>query len=153
MWIFAWSIISILKKFVFLWAKYAIGINEKYEGANAVRGRYSRLFNKSNPNLATSQQIIFNEQPREYYQAIYLCGISANGYRKKINYPHNLHAPLLPMPGKKEEYCFEGWRLIVENAVFMPIPSISDLPKKYRNYPENLQHCRIFRWAACFFNP
>lgn len=83
------------------------------------------------------------------FKAIYLCGVSALGYRVKRNYPHNLHAAIVPEPGASDRFVFEDYDLRVENGRFTCIPDESDLRPPYTSLPKQYTTCRIFRWAAC----
>ena len=85
------------------------------------------------------------------FKAIYICGVIKKGYSQKKNYPHNVHAAIIPKKAAKDTWEFEGWKLEVENGVFSHIPSIEELPLKYRSLPEEFITCRIYRWAIGYF--
>ncbi len=90
-----------------------------------------------------------DECATETFAAIYLCGVSSLGYKKKTNYPHNLHAAIFPRPGASDDFSFEDWHLSIENGIFTRIPQEIDLPAELRTLDEKFTTCRIFRWAAC----
>ena len=141
------------RKFMWLWAKYVIGFNEKYHCTNCIRGPYSRKFSKNNLDFAASPVIIMDEQPLGSYHAIYVCGVSKQGYSRKANYGHNVHAAIRPELGGRDEWSFEQWVLRARNGVFVPIPaSEEELSTQYRSLPSEYTTCRIFRWSACFFS-
>lgn len=141
------------KQFVWLWAKYVVEFNEKYHCTNSIRGRYSKTFSKNNPLFTASSSVMFDEQPIASYRAIYICGVSRRGYLKKQNYLHNVHAAILPQMDAEDQWSFEHWRMTVQNGRFLRIPADSEcLPERYRSLPDEYKTCRIFRWAACYFN-
>ena len=139
------------RKFVFLFLKYATGSNPARHCTNSVRGRYSKKLSKHNPDLQRQTTLVLDEQAPGSYEALYLCGVSSRGYRQKANYPHNLHAAIRPAPGASDDFEFDGWRLHVEDGVFVPIPAEVDLPERYRSLPAEYTTCRIFRWAVTHF--
>jgi hypothetical protein len=130
--------------------KYVRGLNEQHHCTNCLRGRYSKKLNKANPDLPTTPELILDERAVDSFEALYVCGVSRRGY-PKANYPHNLHAAILPQVGAEGTFVFENWRLEVRNGVFLPIPDESHLPRRYRTLPSEYTTCRIFRWAVCFF--
>jgi hypothetical protein len=135
-------------RFMWLWAKYVGGFNERHHCTNAIRGHYSKKFSKNNP--AFLGDVVFDEWPTSSYDAIYICGVAKEGYARKKNYPHNVHAAIVPDAGFRDEWSFEGWRMAVRNGRLLPIPaSAKDLPEPYRTLPDAYTSCRIFRWAAC----
>lgn len=137
-------------RFMWLWAKYVSGFNEKHHCTNAIRGRYSKKFSKNNPDFA--RDIAFDEQPNETYGAVYVCGVAKEGYARKQNYPHNVHAAILPDPGHVEEWSFESWCMRIRHGRFLAIPAAQDLPEPYTALPDAFTSCRIFRWAACWYS-
>ena len=142
-------------QFMWLWAKYVVvvGFNERYHCTNSIRGRYSKKFSKNNPLFAVASSVLFDELALGSYQAIYVCGVSRRGYLKKQNYPHNVHAAILPEIGAEDQWSFEGWRMALQNGRFLPIPpAIECLPERYRGFSDEYTSCRIFRWAACYFS-
>ena len=139
-------------QFVWLWAKYVTGFNEKYHCTNSIRGPYSQKFSKHNPEFVTSSAIVLDEQPVGSYLAIYICGVSKQCYSRKANYPHNAHIAISPELGAVEKWSFERWVLRIRNGRLLPIPATDeDLPTRYRSLPSEYTTCRIFRWSACFF--
>ncbi len=136
-------------RFVWLWAKYVTGVNDQYHCTNCIRGPYSKSFSKHNPEMAGRRKLTLNEVPRPRFKAIYICGVSKDGYSRKANYPHNLHAAVLPTPGRTDTFAFEGWELSAKNGLFMPIPALEDLPTAYAGLAPEFTTCRIFRWAVC----
>ena len=138
-------------KFKWLWAKYVTGFDERHHCTNSLRGHYSRKFSKHNPSLTTTGTITFDEQVPNTFDAIYICGVSSNGYRTKLNYPHNVHAVIISEPGNIDEWSFESWRMAIRFGRFLPIPPIECLPERYIRLGDEFTTCRIFRWAACFY--
>lgn len=136
-------------RFVWLWAKYVREVNDRYHCTNSIRGTYSKRLSKHNADLLREREILLDELSFEQFKAIYICGVSSTGYRKKANYPFNLHTAILPMLEASDAFAFDGWELSVENGLFMPIPSVEELPKKYQCLPAAYTTCRIFRWAVC----
>lgn len=140
------------RDFVWLWAKYVTGFNPRHHCTNSIRGRYSRKLSKHNKELTTSGVVVMDECHPDSYRAIYLCGVAKNGYAKKTNYEHNLHAAICPQPGAVETWSFEKWHLQVRGGAFLYIPaSAEELPPRYRGLPPEYNTCRIFRWSACYF--
>ena len=138
--------------FMWLWAKYAVGFNERYHCTNYLRGPYSRRFSKArNPNLATDREITFDEH--NGHHAIYICGVARVGYRSQNNYTHNVHIAIQPACGTSATYRFERWRVDVLNGNILPIPSSSELTITMQSLPPAFTSCRIFHWAARFAFP
>lgn len=135
-------------KFVWLWAKYVNGVNDRYHCTNCIRGPYSKRLSKHNRDLAIQPEIAFDEVAPNEFKAIYICGVSNNGYSRKANYVHNLHAAVLQKPGHNDCFTFENWVLSVENGLFLPIPKEKDIPEVYTRLPAAFTTCRIFRWAV-----
>jgi len=136
--------------FMWLWAKYVIGFNERFHCTNCLRGRYSHRFSKArNPLLAHDRELVFNEY--EHHGAIYICGVARKGYSVKKNYAHNVHIAIHPRPGATSDFQFERWRVHVINGEVVPIVGIDGLPPRLRSLPDPFITCRIFRWAASFF--
>jgi hypothetical protein len=133
--------------FMWLWAKYVVGFNERYHCTNCLRGRYSRRFSKArNPHLATDREIFFDE--RSDHRAIYICGVARQGYSGKKNYPHNVHLAIRPAPGVESDFGFEQWRVAIKNGSILVIPGPDSLPANLRSLPARFTTCRIFRWGA-----
>lgn len=139
-------------RFMWLWAKYVTDFNETYHCTNAIRGRYSKKFSKNSATFSETGRVVFDEQAPDTYDAIYICGVAKDGYVRKQNYLHNVHAAILPSVGVCEDWSFEGWNMTVHNGRFLSIPATPDhLPARYRKLPDAYTSCRIFRWAACWY--
>ena len=136
------------KKFMWLYAKYAYGVNPRQHCTNAIRGKYSKKFSRNNPEFANMTTIIMDEFPEIGWDAIYICGVSAKGYSKHQNYPHNVHIAVLPAPGENDTWEFENWKMTLENGHFEYIIPEDELDDEYKNYPEQYVTCRMFRWAV-----
>lgn len=140
-------------QFMWLWAKYVRSFNEKYHCTNSIRGPYSQKFSKHNPEFNSPLAVVMDEQPLNSYHAVYICGVSKQGYSTKANYPHNVHVAIRPETGAEEKWSFEKWVLNIRNGRLLPIPAKEeDLPTRYRSLPSEYTKCRIFRWSACFFH-
>ena len=136
--------------FMWLWMKYVTGFNPKYHCTHCLKGRYSKSFSKtSNPNLSTDTIITFNEQ--EDFRAIYICGVSKDGYSQKRNYIHNVHIAIKPENGHSDKYVFEDWVVTIKNGKSLHIPEEDKLPPQYKQLSSDYTTCRIFRWSACYF--
>ncbi len=136
--------------FMWLWAKYVVGFNERYHCTNCLRGRYSRRFSKArNALLAQEREIAFDEY--DGHQAIYICGVARKGYSAKKNYEHNVHLAIVPHVDATSQFHFEQWRVEVDGGRVIPIPRVEDLAPEIRRLPDPYTSCRIFRWGACFF--
>lgn len=145
--------------FKWLWAKYVLAPNlEKHctaslkaapvRRADGRRSVYSQRFSgASNPEMKATPRLVMDEA--ESFWGIYLCGVAAAGYSQQRNYPHNLHAAILPAPGQSDTFEFERWQLRVENGLFTRIPGEEELSPDLRKLPPAFVTCRIFRWAAC----
>lgn len=141
------------RQFMWLWAKYVVGFDERYHCTNSIRGRYSKKFSKNNPLFACTSSVLFDEEDWGSYQAIYICGVAKQGYRVKQNYPHNVHAAMVPEVDGEDHWSFNGWQMALRNGRFLPIPPSPEcLPDHYRGLSQQYTSCRIFRWAACYFN-
>jgi hypothetical protein len=133
--------------FMWLWAKYVVGFNERYHCTNCLRGPYSARFSKAkNARLAEDRTIAFDEYAG--HQAIYICGVARKGYSSKKNYDHNVHLAISPAAGMQSTYHFEGWCVTIENGELMSIPGPDALPPDLQHLPPAFTTCRIFRWAA-----
>ena len=137
--------------FVWLWMKYVREANDSQHCTNVLRGRYSKKLSKHNAALGRSESIVCDEYPSTTYKALYLCGVAKRGYSQKKNYPHNLHLPIEPAPGKSSEMRFENWVFRLENGLVLPIAAESALAHRYRTLPPEYTSCRIFRWAVGYF--
>lgn len=138
-------------KFKWLYAKYAYGANPLHHCTNAIRGKYSKRFNRNNPEFDALKSIVLDEYPELGWDAIYICGVSTNGYSKHANYPHNVHVAVLPSPGIMDEWQFENWKMTVENGVFEEVISEEELDDKYKSLPAEYVTCRMFRWAVSHY--
>jgi hypothetical protein len=146
--------------FLWLWGKYVTApvltkhctACLKSLGVSRHDGRlspYSQKFSRaSNPRMASEQRLVMDENEARSFAAIYLCGVSAAGYARKTNYPHNLHAAIVPSPGQHDTFRFENWVIEAENGTFTTIPSRQDLAPEFHHLPDAFTTCRIFRWAA-----
>lgn len=135
--------------FMWLWAKYVVGFNERYHCTNCLRGRYSHRFSKTrNPQLTNEHEITFDEHAG--HRAIYICGVARQGFSVKKNYEHNVHLAIIPSDKAASVYSFERWTVEIQNGSLLPIPSIPELPVQYGQLPPAYTTCRIFRWAACY---
>lgn len=135
-------------KFMWLYAKYAYGANPEHHCTQAIRGRYSKKFNRLRESFKPGQKIVMDEFPELGWDAIYICGVSKNGYSKHLNYPHNVHIAVIPKPGANDTWNFENWEMTVENGVFEGVISEDELDEKYKSLPEEYVTCRMFRWAV-----
>ena len=138
--------------FMWLWMKYVRGVNDRHHCTNCLRGWYGKKLNKANSALRCTPELVLDERSTNSFQAIYICGVSKPGYPNS-NYPHNLHAAILPKANAEDRFSFERWKLDVQHGMFLPIPAESELPEQYRSLPTEYTTCRIFRWAVCFFSP
>ena len=136
-------------KFKWLWSKYVIDGNDEKHCTNSLKGKYSKKFSKHNENFNNENIIVFDEV--EDFKGIYICGVISKGYSQKKNYPHNVHAAIIPKEGAKDSWEFEEWKIEVTGGVFERIPEIQELPEKYRSLPEEFVTCRIFRWVIKHF--
>lgn len=134
--------------FMWLWMKYVSGVNDQKHCTNCLRGGYGKMLSKHNPRLRESPVLFLDEAPIDSFDYIYICGVFKRGYPRS-NYPHNLHAVIRPLENGSDTFSFENWNLSVTNGVFVPIPTIDQLPLKYKSLPDRFTTCRIFRWAVC----
>ena len=133
--------------FMWLWAKYVVGFNDRYHCTNCLRGHYSARFSKAkNPRLAEEREITFDEHAG--HGAIYICGVARKGYSSKKNYEHNVHLAIRPSPGARDTFSFEQWIVEIDGGVVLPIPAEEDLDPRYRTLPPAYTTCRIFRWGS-----
>jgi hypothetical protein len=140
-------------RFMWLWAKYVTGFNEKHHCTNSIRGRYSKVFSKNNPEFRKTPALAMNEQPPGSFHTIYVCGVSKQGYSNRANYPHNVHAVIRPETESVDSWSFEHWTMLVRGGTFLRIPTDeTELPDRYRGLPAEFTSCRIFRWSASFFD-
>jgi hypothetical protein len=133
--------------FMWLWAKYVVGFNERYHCTNCLRGPYSARFSKAkNPRLAEDREIAFDEHVG--HSAIYICGVARKGYSSKKNYEHNVHLAIRPAAAAASSFRFERWIVEVSNGVIEPIPTFDDLSGDLKALPPAYSQCRIFRWGS-----
>ena len=137
-------------RFVWLWAKYVHGYNPAQHCTNSIRSPYSRRLSAHNRELERIRELTLDERPVGSYAAIYICGVAKQGYALKTNFPHNLHAAIVPDPGAKDRMVFEDWCLEVEHGRFLEIPPLESLMPPDSEKPEPFTSCRIFRWAVSF---
>ena len=135
-------------KFMWLYAKYANGCNPQHHCTNAIRGKYSKRFSRLNKDFVSGQTIVLDEFPPDKWDAIYICGVSRNGYAKHKNYPHNVHVAIIPKDGASDHWEFEDWKMDVAGGVFERVPSEQEIDPKYLKLPEQYWTCRMFRWAV-----
>jgi hypothetical protein len=137
-------------QFMWLWTKYVSAFNSNYHCTNCIKGPYSKKLSKaSNKNLANNTTITLDEH--DNYNAIYICGVSKDGYRQKENYTHNVHCVIEPMKGSNDKYAFEDWLITIENGRIMRIPEETMIPQRYLHLPKEYTTCRIFRWASSYY--
>ncbi len=136
--------------FVWLWAKYVTGSNPEKHCTRSILCKYSKRLSAHNELLGQSPRLTLDEGAVGTYSAIYVCGVAREGYRKHLNYPHNLHTAILPRPGASDSFKFERWSMSVENGIFLPIPPVAALASKYRPLPDEFTTCRIFRWSVVY---
>ena len=139
------------EKFKWLWSKYVQAGSDEKHCTNSLKGKYSKVFSKHNENFNEQTTILFDEQPEDSYEAIYICGVISKGYSQKKNYPHNVHLAIIPYEGKSDVYEFEEWKIEIEDGYLSKIPEIEEMPEKYQSLPEQYVTCRIFRWAIGYF--
>lgn len=139
------------ERFVWLWMKYVTGANDARHCTNVLRGSYSKKLSRHNLDLTGGVPVVCDERPAGSFAALYVCGVAAQGYRRKQNYPHNLHVPIVAASGQTSEFAFEDWRLTIKNGRVLPIPTEAELPERYRSLPPEYTTCRIFRWAVGYF--
>lgn len=139
------------KKFKWLYAKYAWGVNPTQHCTNAIRGKYSKRFNRNNPDFASGEPIILDEYPDLGWDAIYICGVSTKGYKDHANYPHNVHIAVIPEPGHADAWEFEGWKMSLENGRFEYVAGEDALPAELQRFPPEYITCRMFRWAVTHY--
>ena len=133
--------------FMWLWAKYVVGFNERYHCTNCLRGPYSARFSKAkNPRLAEDREIAFDEHVG--HSAIYICGVARKGYSSKKNYEHNVHLAIRPAAAAASSFRFERWIVEVSNGVIEPRPTFDDLSGDLKALPPAYSQCRIFRWGS-----
>jgi hypothetical protein len=136
-------------RFMWLWAKYVRGIDDTKHCTACLKGWYSKRLSGHNVALRETPRLVMDEHDAGAYRSIYVCGVAKQGYARHLNYPYNLHTAVLPAPGRKDSFRFERWELQVTNGIFDPIPSLEDLPGRFRALPDEFTTCRIFRWAVC----
>lgn len=140
------------RKFMWLYAKYAHGCNPMHHCTNAIKGKYSKRFTRLNKEFLPGQTIVMDEFPQDSWDAIYICGVSKNGYAKHQNYPHNVHIAVLPREGATDHWEFENWKMDVTGGIFEYVPSEEDIPEVFvRQLPESFYTCRMFRWAVSHY--
>lgn len=137
--------------FMWLWAKYVVGFNERYHCTNCLRGPYSRRFSKArNPNLANDREIAFDEHTGHH--AIYICGVARKGYSVKKNYEHNVHLAIRHQHATVSVFRFERWHVELVNGEILAVPEQDQLDARFSSLPDDYIRCRIFRWAANYYS-
>lgn len=135
-------------KFMWLYAKYAYGVNPEKHCTNAIKGKYSKRFTRHSDEFKPGVPIVMDEFPESEWDAIYICGVSRKGYSQHKNYEHNVHIAIIPKPGAKDSWKFENWEMTIENGVFERIISEDELDERFKNLPSQYVTCRMFRWAV-----
>jgi hypothetical protein len=138
-------------KFMWLYAKYATGVNPAYHCTNAIKGRYSKKFTRNNPDFLPGTSVVMDEFPDIGWDAIYICGVVRMGYSQHKNYPHNVHIAVIPKPGASDDWFFEEWKMHVKNGVFEYVISEEELDPRFKDLPKNYVTCRMFRWAVSHY--
>lgn len=152
--------------FKWLFAKYVRGMNEKHHCTNGLIGSYSDKIGASKRLKRAGMQgiestISFDEKPAGSYDVIYICGVAKKGYDgqkgvpywEKENYQQNLHAVIKPVPGKSDQKLFcDKWLLKIKNGIFLSVPEESELPARFKQFSDEFKKCRMFRWAAGFYD-
>ena len=133
--------------FKWLWAKYVRAVNPDRHCTQCLKGWYSKRLSKHNRLLEHSKELLLDERDSSDWFGIYICGVRGAGYPRS-NYPHNLHAVLVPEPERTDSFEFEEWSMDVENARFVPIQNERDLVEPFVSKPPEFTTCRIFRWAV-----
>ena len=142
----------ISSKFMWLYAKYAHGCNPAHHCTNAIQGKYSKNFSKRNLSFKPENAVVMNEFPETTWDAIYICGVSSNGYSKKMNYSHNVHVAILPKEGSVDHWEFENWVMDIKNGIFEYVPSQDEIDPGFLRYPFDYRTCRMFRWAVWHYH-
>jgi len=140
------------EKFKWLYAKYANGCNPFHHCTNAIRGKYSKRFSRLHNDFQPGQQIVMDEYWPDKWDAIYICGVASQGYSKHQNYPHNVHAAIIPQEGASDVWNFENWEMSIENGFFEHVPSEKDIPSEYLKMPKSFWSCRMYRWAIWHYH-
>ena len=135
------------EKFMWLWSKYVVGVNDEKHCTACLKGRYSKKFSKHNDELTVGSEVVFDEFE---HKAIYICGVIKKGYSQKKNYNHNVHLVILPKEGEKSVWEFEDWKVEIEDGVICEIIPEEKLEEKYKGLEDKYTTCRIFRWAVDF---
>ncbi|WP_297439524.1 hypothetical protein [uncultured Clostridium sp.] len=134
------------EKFMWLWSKYVVGVNDEKHCTASLKGKYSKKFSKHNEEMVAGGEIEFDEQ--KDFKAIYICGVIKKGYSQKKNYIHNVHLVIIPKEGVKSSWKFDEWNVEIENGVISEIIDEDKLDGCYKNLEEKYTTCRIFRWAV-----
>ena len=138
-------------KFMWLYAKYATGVNPAQHCTNAIRGKYSKMFTRNNPDFLPDTKVVMDEFPELGWDAIYICGVSRLGYSRHKNYPHNVHIAVIPKPGTSDDWAFEDWKMHVENGIFEYVIPEEELDPQFKDRPAEYVTCRMFRWAVSHY--
>lgn len=149
-------------KFMWLWAKYVVDTNLQKHCTACLKGAtikkngkgspYSQKFSKaSNPDMLQQKSLIMDETRGDPFKAIYLCGVSSEGYATKANYSLNLHTAVKSTPGIDDTFLYLDYEINAKNGTFISIPEEKDLPPNLVILPKEYTSCRIFRWAAVSF--
>lgn len=115
------------------------------------KGNIAKKFSRLNSNFIPGQTLVMDEYLPSTWDAIYICGVSTNGYAQHKNYPHNVHIAVIPKEGASDHWEFENWMMEVQNGVFEHVISEKELDEKYKNLPEQFTTCRMFRWAVTHY--
>ena len=96
------------QSFKWLWMKYVNGVNTEKHCTNCLRGKYSKVLSGHNEQLNQTGTLVLDEQARDSYSSIYICGVIKKGYPRS-NYTHNLHTAIAPREGHQDHFVFEEW--------------------------------------------
>ena len=131
--------------FNYFWLKYVLGFDPAHHCAQCLIGPYDDRFGGevrygSQRTLVDTPMVL----DRSPFECIYLCGNSGV-------WRLNLHVAFIHKPGESFMVpTFNGYQVIVENGVRLPIPPLRD---KWRGLPKAFTTCRNFQFAVAFFGP
>jgi hypothetical protein len=132
-----------LQGFRFFWAYYVTGFNQPQHCQPGFKGTLSRQLN----TRTARSGVLYVMDERRSFPYLYVCGVGTGA--KRLLSQKNFHLPLRPEPGAREvRQTYNGYRVIVENAMAMPIPELED---GWKGLDRETTRCKNFRFAVAQF--
>jgi hypothetical protein len=127
------------RDFRWLWLRYVTGFDDRYHCQACLKGKNSRHLRYNQERMVIPAHFSFAlDEFRAPY--VYLCGVTNR-------YEDNLHIAVRPSLGDRAEFADQRIRIIITDAVQMPIlPVDADKPVEFLR-------CRNFQFGFRYLRP